>query len=75
VRFSALRSRDFRLLLAGQAVSLTGTQMQPVALVWQLYLLTRSRSGCSVPSASRPSSCWPWVVASTGYKVRACRTS
>jgi len=42
VRFSALRSRDFRLLLAGQAVSLTGSQMQQVAMVWQLYLLTNS---------------------------------
>src|SRR5438309_2562758 len=42
MRFSAFRSRDFRLLLAGQAVSLTGTQMQQVAVVWQLYLLTNS---------------------------------
>src|SRR5919201_286333 len=42
VRFSALRSRDFRLLLAGQAVSLTGSQMQQVAVVWQLYLLSGS---------------------------------
>src|SRR5436305_2627351 len=42
VQIAALRSRDFRLLLAGQAVSLTGTQMQQVALVWQLYLLTSS---------------------------------
>ena len=41
-RFAALRSRDFRLLLAGQAVSLTGSQMQQVAVVWQLYLLTNS---------------------------------
>src|SRR5882672_1746998 len=41
-RFSALRSHDFRLLLAGQAVSLTGSQMQQVAVVWQLYLLTGS---------------------------------
>jgi MFS family permease len=39
---AALRSRDFRLLLAGQLVSLTGSQMQQVAVVWQLYLLTRS---------------------------------
>ena len=38
----ALRSREFRLLLRGQAVSLTGSQMQQVAVVWQLYLLTRS---------------------------------
>jgi MFS family permease len=42
VRFAALRSRDFRLLLAGQAISLTGQQMQQVAVVWQLYLLTGS---------------------------------
>src|SRR3954464_12729172 len=42
VRFSALKSRDFRLLLAGQAISLSGTQMQQVAVVWQLYLLTKN---------------------------------
>jgi MFS family permease len=41
-RFIALRSRDFRLLLTGQAVSLTGSFMQQVAVAWQLYLLTRS---------------------------------
>jgi len=38
----ALRSRDFRNLLFGQLVSTTGTQMQHVAIVWQLYLYTRS---------------------------------
>jgi len=42
VRFSSLRSRDFRLLIAGQAVSLSGSSMQQVAVVWQLYLLTGS---------------------------------
>src|SRR5215470_2275763 len=42
VRFSSLQSRDFRLILVGQAVSLTGSQMQQVAVVWQLYLLTGS---------------------------------
>src|SRR5712671_2508786 len=41
-RFIALRSRDLRLPLAGQAISLTGSQMQQVAVVWQLYLLSRS---------------------------------
>ena len=41
-RFAALRSRDYRLLLGGQAISLTGSQMQQVAVIWQLYLLTRS---------------------------------
>jgi len=40
--FVALRSRDFRLLVAGQVVSITGSQMQHVAVVWQLYLLTHS---------------------------------
>src|ERR1700694_2394999 len=38
----ALRSRDYRRLLIGQFLSLTGTQMQHVAMVWQLYLFTRS---------------------------------
>src|SRR5437899_1418545 len=42
VRFPSLQSRDFRLLLAGQAVSLSGSNMQQVAVVWQLYLLTGS---------------------------------
>jgi len=41
-RFPVLRHRDLSFLLAGQLVSLTGTQMQQVAVVWQLYLFTRS---------------------------------
>jgi MFS family permease len=36
----ALRHRDFRLLWMGEFVSALGTQMQTVALGWQLYLLT-----------------------------------
>jgi MFS family permease len=40
----ALRSRDFRLLLLGQLVSLTGSQMQQVAVAWQLYLLSNKSS-------------------------------
>jgi len=39
---AALRHRDFRLLWAGQFVSTVGTQMQIVALGWQMYLLTGS---------------------------------
>jgi MFS family permease len=39
---SALRHRDFRLLFFGQLVSLTGSQMQQVAVAWQLYMLTKS---------------------------------
>ncbi len=38
----ALRSPDLAWLLAGQLVSLTGTGMQQVAVVWQLYLFTHS---------------------------------
>lgn len=40
--FSALRHRDFRLLWIGQLVSVTGTQMQYVAINWHVYLLTKS---------------------------------
>src|SRR3989442_4060250 len=40
--FSALRHRDFRLLWMGQIVSVTGSQMQLVAVNWHVYLLTRS---------------------------------
>src|SRR5437879_9919465 len=39
---SALRHRDFRLLWMGQTVSVTGSQMQLVAVNWHVYLLTRS---------------------------------
>jgi MFS family permease len=38
----ALKHRDFRLLWGGQFVSTLGTQMQIVALGWQIYLLTGS---------------------------------
>src|SRR6266852_4022440 len=40
--FSSLRHRDFRLLWMGQIVSVTGSQMQLVAINWHIYLLTRS---------------------------------
>ncbi|MGZ3428079.1 MAG: MFS transporter [Polyangia bacterium] len=41
-RLAALRSRDFRLLFLGQLVSLTGSQMQTVAVPFQIYKLTGS---------------------------------
>jgi len=41
-RFPALRSRNFRLLWIGQAISATGTRMQFWAINWQLYALTHS---------------------------------
>ena len=40
--YHVLRHRDFRLLWATQFVSLTGSQMQVVALNWHVYLLTGS---------------------------------
>src|SRR5687767_11449166 len=40
--FPALRHRDFRLLWMGQIVSVTGSQMQFVAINWHVYLLTKS---------------------------------
>ncbi|MDB4969971.1 MAG: major facilitator superfamily 1 [Myxococcales bacterium] len=41
-RLAALRSRDFRLLFIGQIISLTGSQMQTVAVPYQIYKLTGS---------------------------------
>ena len=41
-RLAALHSRDFRLLFFGQIVSLTGSQMQTVAVPYQIYQLTHS---------------------------------
>jgi MFS family permease len=40
--FAALRYRDFRLLWLGQIVSVTGSQMQFVAVNWHVYVLTKS---------------------------------
>ncbi len=41
-RFIALKYHDFRLLWLGQIISITGSQMQLVALNWHIYELTRS---------------------------------
>ncbi|HEV7236065.1 MAG TPA: MFS transporter, partial [Ktedonobacteraceae bacterium] len=40
--WSVLRNRNFALLFYGQLVSSAGTQMQVVAVAWQVYLLTHS---------------------------------
>lgn len=40
--FRAMRSRNFRLFVAGQSVSLVGTWMQQVAMSWLVYRLTGS---------------------------------
>lgn len=41
-RFPALASRDFRYLWAGQIISIAGSQMQYVAIGWQIYQQTNS---------------------------------
>jgi MFS family permease len=40
--WSVLRNRNYTLLLCGQTISAAGTQMQVVAVSWQVYLLTHS---------------------------------
>jgi MFS family permease len=40
--WSVLRNRDYALLFWGQLISAAGTQMQIVAVSWQVYLLTHS---------------------------------
>src|SRR5256885_6753407 len=52
-RFAALRSRDFRLLFSGQLISLAGSQMQQVAVAWQLYALTHSPVALGLVGAFR----------------------
>ena len=41
-QWSLLRHRNYALLFWGQMVSAAGTQMQIVAVAWQVYLLTHS---------------------------------
>ncbi|HEV3311300.1 MAG TPA: MFS transporter, partial [Chloroflexota bacterium] len=43
ISLSPLRHRDFVLLTGGQLLSSIGTQMQVVAVAWQVYLLTNSK--------------------------------
>ena len=40
--FRALRHRDFRIYVAGQVISVTGTWVQSLALSWLVYRLTHS---------------------------------
>lgn len=41
-QWSVLRNRNYALLFWGQLTSAAGTQMQVVAVAWQVYLLTHS---------------------------------
>ena len=51
--FSSLRHRDFRLLWLGQIVSVTGSQMQLVAINWHIYLITHSALALGLVGAIR----------------------
>src|SRR5438093_9713038 len=51
--FSSLRHRDFRLLWLGQIVSVTGSQMQMVAINWHIYLITHSALALGLVGAFR----------------------
>ncbi len=51
--FSSLRHRDFRLLWMGQIISVTGSQMQLVAINWHIYLLTHSALALGMVGAFR----------------------
>src|SRR5437867_2101825 len=51
--FSSLRHRNFRLLWTGQIVSVTGSQMQLVAINWHVYLLTHSALALGMVGAFR----------------------
>ncbi|MCX6025511.1 MAG: MFS transporter [Chloroflexi bacterium] len=39
---AALRYRDFRLLWIGQLISMAGSMMQSAAILWHIYLITKS---------------------------------
>jgi Transmembrane secretion effector len=51
--FAALQVRNYRLFLAGQAVSLTGTWMQSVALSWLVFELTHSGTAIGLVLAAQ----------------------
>jgi MFS family permease len=50
---AALRVRNYRLYFAGQAVSLTGTWMQSVALSWLVFELTHSGTAIGLVLAAQ----------------------
>src|SRR3989338_11403227 len=51
--FSALKFRDFRLLWIGLLISRIGSEMQVVAVNWQIYLLTGSALSLGLIGLSR----------------------
>jgi len=73
--YHALKHRDFRSLWAAQLVSLTGTQMQSVALHWHVYLLTHSPLALGLVGLTRvlpiiAFSLWGGIVADRADRKR-----
>ncbi|HVT01633.1 MAG TPA: MFS transporter [Patescibacteria group bacterium] len=52
-RYPALKYKDFRYFWIGQFISNTGTQMQIVAINWQIYVLTHSPFALGIIGLSR----------------------
>ena len=50
----ALASRNYRIYFAGQIVSLAGTWMQQIAMVWLAYRLSGSAFGKHPANPSSP---------------------
>jgi MFS family permease len=66
--YLALAHRDYRRLIASQLLSLTGSQMQVVAINWHVYLLTKSPLALGIVGLTRvvpivAFSLWGGVVA------------
>ena len=69
--YLALAHRDYRRLIASQLLSLTGTQMQVVAINWHVYLLTKSPLALGFVGLTRVV---PIVIFSLWGGVVACTT-
>ena len=52
-KYPALQFKDFRYFWFGQFISNIGTQMQIVAVNWQIYILTGSAAALGVIGLSR----------------------
>ena len=66
--YLALANRDYRRLIVSQLLSLTGSQMQVVAINWHVYLLTKSPLALGIVGLTRvvpivAFSLWGGVVA------------
>src|SRR3954470_6237520 len=48
--YAVLREKNFRLYLTGNVLSLVGTQMQAMALAWEIYARTHSKMALGAAS-------------------------